>query len=431
MVVLLRPDYYRSMLFFDAPEGRTGWFCLGVVWTISGCVNTAPPLPPAQAKPLAHKPAAKEETPPPLPQEDLTWAPETSSPRPGSTPDPDLAAAEEACGAGDASLHEVAGWLAAHFNEHPAAVVIDYANFHLRRTGSPYVMPRLWSAQMSPMDGHVVAESVGKWARQRPPLGEFRCGLGAAQLQDGTFAVVVLQVDVLADLTALPTKTQSGTWLEFEAQLLVEATDAKVLLLPPIGLPRTLATKLEGSTVKGRLPVETSGTWLVQLMATVSGGPRPVAQMYVTADDPPPSAPDERPVPGEESIKSDQDPEDALLAAINGARKELNLPAVRRNRKLDHVALEHSQQMLKQGRISHDSGRGDPAFRVENAGIRPKATGENVALAASALRLHRALWGSPSHRENMLLRRWDEVGIAVVEGEGELLYATQLYIDSD
>ncbi|HXS17652.1 MAG TPA: CAP domain-containing protein [Polyangiaceae bacterium] len=419
------------MPFVSARRATSGGLGLGLVVAVIGCAGSAPPLPPEHAQPLAHKPVTATEAPTPSPQAGPAWAAATTSPRPGSTPDPELAAAEEACGVGDASLHEVAQWLAEHFNEHPAAVVIDYANFHLRRTGSPYVMPRLWSAQMSPLDGKVVGESVGPWARQRPPLGEFRCGVGAAPLDDGTFAVIVLQADVLADVDALPTSSPSGTWLEFEADMLVPATDAKLLLLPPAGLPRTLATKLEGSTIKARLPIETSGTWLVQLMATVSGGPRPVAQMYVTADEPLPSAPDERPVPGEQSIAPDQDTEDALLAAINGARQELNLPAVRRNRKLDHVARQHSEQMRKQGRISHDSGHGDPAYRVENAGIRPKATGENVALAASAVRLHRALWASPSHRENMLLRRWDEVGVAVAEGEGGLLYATQLFIDSD
>ena len=168
MVVAVCPDYYQRMPFFDALGGRAGWFCLGASLMLNGCVRSVSPLPPAQAKPLAHKPATQEETAAATDQDAPAWAPETSSPRPGSTPDPELASAEEACGTGDASLHEVAEWLAIHFNEHPPAVVIDYANFHLRRTGSPYVMPRLWSAQMSPMDGQLVADSVGKWARQRP-----------------------------------------------------------------------------------------------------------------------------------------------------------------------------------------------------------------------------------------------------------------------
>lgn len=360
-----------------------------------------------------------------------SWEASTFSPRPGSSPDPELSAAEDACGVGDASLHEVAEWLARHFGEHQEAVSLDHANFELRRQGAPYVMPRLWSAQMSPFDGKLVADSVGKWARQRAALGELRCGVGAAELPDGTYGVVALQVDVLAEVAPVPTTISSGSWVEFQGELLVAATDAMVLLLPPRGLPRHLGSKLEGATFKARFPIETAGTWMVQVMATVSGGPRPVAQLYITADEPPPSGPDEQAVPGESSIQPDQDDEDALLVAINAARDELNLPAVKRNRKLDAIAREHSQQMRKQGRISHDTGRGDPAYRVENAGLRPKATGENVALAGSAVRLHRALWGSPSHRENMLLRRWDEVGIGVVPGEDGLLYATQLYIDSN
>jgi uncharacterized protein YkwD len=104
---------------------------------------------------------------------------------------------------------------------------------------------------------------------------------------------------------------------------------------------------------------------------------------------------------------------------------------LKRNRTLDEVALGHNRAMLKTGRISHDTGQGDPAYRVGLAGLSPKATGENVAMAGSVVRLHRVLWASPAHRENLLLRRWDQAGVAVTARDDGALYTTQLFIDQD
>jgi uncharacterized protein YkwD len=182
---------------------------------------------------------------------------------------------------------------------------------------------------------------------------------------------------------------------------------------------------------KARFSIETEGTWLVQLMATQEGGPRPVAQLFITADRPPPSSLDASAVPGEKAFDPALPPDDALFALLNEAREDGGLPRVKRNRKLDRLAEEHCRRMVEQGRISHDTGAGHPAHRIELAGLHPKASGENVALAGTVVRLHRVLWASPAHRENLLLRRWDEAGVAIVDDGAGSLYATQLFTDSD
>lgn len=362
----------------------------------------------------------------------LPWEERSFSPRPGSVSDPRLEALERACGVGDAGLHEVASLLAEEQARSSAEPDLDAANYHLRRTGTPYVMPRLWSARMGVFDEAHLVEAVRVWAGSRPALGEYRCGLGIAEGPDSVLAVTVLQTDVLVDLKPIPTQTRAATWHELEGRFLVPASGASVLLLPPEGPPRTINTELSGDDFRARFPVETPGTFLVQLMATVSGGPRPVAQVLITAEDPPPTGPDSREVPGETSFDDSLPADDALFAILNAARLDQGLFEVKRNRRLDRLALEHCRAMLARGRISHDTGAGDPAVRLARAGMAPKATGENVALAGTVVRLHRALWSSPSHRENMLLRRWDEAGVAVLRREEDgALFATQLFIDSD
>lgn len=407
---------------------------LGLSVACSGGGQTQ--LPPKEAAPLKKSEAAlkAEQAEEPVVEEvgpSLPWANSTFSPRPGSSPDPDLEGVNSKCGHGDMALHEVAEILAKIHHETGTAPSLDVANFHLRRRGSPYVMPRLWSATVRGVTTEQLEEAVEKWAKRPSDSGVQRCGVGAYEAEDGSRTVSALQVDVLAELQPVPTQVESGTWLTLESRLLVPTSAATVLLLPPEGPPRQLNTKLSGDTAEARFSIETEGTWLIQLMATQSGGPRPVAQLLVNADVTPPSASDSSPVPGEEAYKASERPDQALFQLMNAAREDQGLPPLKRNRRLDQVARAHSEAMMKQGRISHNTGQGDPGYRVEAAGMRPKATGENVALAGSVVRLHRVLWASPSHRENLLLRRWDSAGVAVVKREDGSLFATQLFADDD
>ncbi len=412
------------------------WLSTALSVACGGSSQSAP-LPPKKAKALSgsqvksDKDRKKEE-----PEEEhdgpsLPWADEIYSPRPGSSPEPDLELTGEACGIGDAALHEVASVLAELHATVGDAPSLDIANFHLQRAGTPYVMPRLWSADMKNVAPEDLAKQVKDWAQVRPALGEYRCGVGRYEHGDGTVTVTVLQTDVLADIKPIPTKVNSSTWLDLEAAFLTPTSSATVLLLPPEGPPKSLNTKLNQGLAKARFSIETPGTWLVQLMATTAGGPRPVARLLITADKKQPQGPDTRPVPGEEAMDDSLRPADALFAMVNLAREEHGLPLLKRNRTLDRVARDHSEVMSQRGRISHDVGTGDPAHRVEMSGLHPKATGENVASAQNVIRLHRVLWASPSHRENLLLRRWDEMGLSIVEGTGGILFATQLFIDNN
>lgn len=357
------------------------------------------------------------------------WADQTVSPRPGSPPDPELDALVAACGKGDVALHEVAQLIANAEAETGEAPSMDEVGFHLRRTGSPYVMPRLWSATMSGVGQEELVGHIEEWSKMTPSVGELRCGVGLHRAANGSQTVTAIQVDAVADMKPLPTKVNTADWVELNAKFLLPTTAATVVLLPPEGPPRQVATDLRRDSAHARFSLSMPGTWLVQVMGTQQGGPRPVASALITAGEDPPGHHASKPVPGEGAFDPSLAPADALFELVNAARKEEGLPTLRRNKKLDRIALSHSEAMLEQGRISHDTGLGDPAYRVGAGGIKYKATGENVAMALTVPRLHRVLWASPSHRENLLLRRWDEVGIAIAERDDGSLFATQLFLD--
>lgn len=358
------------------------------------------------------------------------WTDQTFSPRPASPEDPELEEVVDVCGQGDAALHEVAQLVADSEAETGHTPSLDKVRFHLRRTGSPYVMPRLWSATMKGVGQEELKGHVADWAKTVPPMGEIRCGIGIHRSDDGSQTVSMIQVDALAELQPLPTQVSTGDSVKLKAKFLQPTSAATVVLLPPEGKPRTVDTKLRGDEARAQFSLSSPGTWLVQVMGTQTGGPRPVATALITAGEEPPGNHAAKPVPGERAFDPDLSAPDALFALMNAARKEEGLPLLKRNEKLDEIARAHSDAMLEAGRISHDTGKGDPAFRVAQAGINPKATGENVAMAQSVPRLHRVLWGSPSHRDNLLLRRWDQAGVAISRREDGSLFATQLFLDA-
>jgi uncharacterized protein YkwD len=80
-------------------------------------------------------------------------------------------------------------------------------------------------------------------------------------------------------------------------------------------------------------------------------------------------------------------------------------------------------------RVAHDLGDGDPGLRVQSAGIAAIVAGENVAHAVDAAHAHRALWASPSHRENLLLARFDAVGLGVAADEDGTVWVCEIFVD--
>ena len=61
------------------------------------------------------------------------------------------------------------------------------------------------------------------------------------------------------------------------------------------------------------------------------------------------------------------------------------------------------------------------------AGLSANEIGENVAEASSIEACHRAVWRSASHRENLLSRRFREVGIGVARGKNGGTFVVQLF----
>jgi uncharacterized protein YkwD len=374
----------------------------------SACASRATPLGDGRKT----EPAAEAPGP-------YAWQSETRSPRPAEPPSADLGAQ---CRKGDAALERVAA-LVAERELRGSPVDITELGFALRAEGSPYVWPRLYT--LAGARGLPEArEQVPAWLGAIDEGGELRCAIARRVADREVLAVVA--VSVLAELDSLPTSVRAGTWMKVAASLLVPAQSASIVVLAPSGPPRRVPTSLADDRVTGRFSADREGAWLVQVLATIEGGPRPVAEALVHVDTTPPTRFASVPVPGE-AAATDGDPQASLLAMINAARSAEGLGPLREDDALTRLASAHATAMRDAQRLAHDTGQGTLVDRSERAGIVALALGENVAHAMDVRGAHRTLWASPSHRGNLLDARFDTVGIGAAIGDDGTLWVCEVF----
>ena len=336
----------------------------------------------------------------------------------------------EQCDSGDGALARVAERFARRQSEGSAPLDVSEISFALRAEGSPYVWPRAWTLEGNDLTSAAAVSRMQAWLAGFDDGGERRCGVALAEVK-GRSVLAAVAIDALADLDPLRVEVRSGSWVDVSASLLVPASDAKFVVLGPSGAPRSVPTSFDGKRARARFSADRPGAFLVQLLASVAGGPRPVLEATVYADARPPHSYFGDAAPGEPStpLSPHADQAEALLDMVNHARASERSPALKRVASLDAIATRHAQAMRQLKRIAHDAGDGDPRSRVEAANLDVLAAGENVAHALDVTRAHRALWASPSHRENLLQPRFDGVGIGIAVDPDGSIWVCEVFAD--
>jgi hypothetical protein len=402
---------------------------------LAGVGAACSPRAPTAARPVGVSSASG--TPPTAgPAARVAWASDTFSPRPTQTPDPRDAAIAAVCEAGlDGALQLVADEVVRSFAASGVLPDAQALEFMQRRAGNPHVWARTFGAKVEggvidrPKLAGDVKEALGAAAaRTRCGVASLRSGSGAQTVE----SLVLVAVEVIADLAAVPTRGRTGAWIELDATLTEGANDGRVVLLPPRGAPRVVISSMTQGPprhVKARFALAMPGRHVVQVLADDGHGPRPVLEAEVWADVEPSSTPPTGEVPGEVAGDGVADFGEALFLRLNGLRSAEGVAKLARDPMLDRVAQAHAASMVRAGLLGHDVGDGDPRARIVSAGGGAfKVMGENVARAHDDRAAHRALYASPSHRGNMLDARFTKVGIGfVVDAASGELWVAQEY----
>lgn len=128
--------------------------------------------------------------------------------------------------------------------------------------------------------------------------------------------------------------------------------------------------------------------------------------------------------------------EQQMLNLVNSERWSRNLTMYRYNPELSQVARAHSQEMANMGYFDHISPIPElrtPMKRyLHYLGYTPSyaCIGENLYYCSrfNVGRGHRALMNSPSHRDNILSDRYDEIGIGCYIAQDGSFWVTELFL---
>lgn len=121
---------------------------------------------------------------------------------------------------------------------------------------------------------------------------------------------------------------------------------------------------------------------------------------------------------------SDQTRKD-LLKLHNRQRKEEGEKPLKLNAKLSEAAQDYAEYLAKSGKFSH-TAKGTMSSRVKDAGYKPKAVGENIAVGQRSVSTVLKSWmHSEGHKKNILSGKYTEVGFGIARNkEGRLLWVT-------
>jgi uncharacterized protein YkwD len=108
-----------------------------------------------------------------------------------------------------------------------------------------------------------------------------------------------------------------------------------------------------------------------------------------------------------------------MVDMINDTRRKHGLRALHIGTRMARIARRHSRGMARSGSLSHS-----PNLQRKLPGSN---WGENVGVTPKSIRnMHRAFMRSSSHRSNILGKRYDDIGVGIVN-EGRRLWVTEVF----
>ena len=109
-----------------------------------------------------------------------------------------------------------------------------------------------------------------------------------------------------------------------------------------------------------------------------------------------------------------------FVSKINAERRQRGLNALVVRSDLVAVARRHSGRMADDGTIYHNDNIGN------EVGGNWTVLGENVGMGPSVDSLHTAFMNSKHHRDNILYRTFNEIGVGIVR-DGDTIYVTEVF----
>ncbi|MDU1909810.1 CAP domain-containing protein [Fusobacterium sp.] len=120
-----------------------------------------------------------------------------------------------------------------------------------------------------------------------------------------------------------------------------------------------------------------------------------------------------------------------ILKYVNQERKTKKLAPLIMNEKLNKIAIKKAADMAKEEKLSHDSKNFGITFNlIKNENIKYKSAAENIAKWHDTPEFVMERWmQSKGHRDNILNKNYNEIGIGKAADKNGKNYWVQIFIE--
>ncbi len=183
-------------------------------------------------------------------------------------------------------------------------------------------------------------------------------------------------------------------------------------LLIALPSPPKIKADIAGSRIGGTIVQKTSG--IEANITDIFGGVVEDSLTYLTVK--PGSSESIQISVDSVELSVDDEAEQEMLKLLNSEREKAGIRKLTWRDESVLVARVHAVDMWDKSYFGHVSPEGsNVGHRLENANVGYTAAGENLALAPTVKIAHQGLMNSEGHRENILDKRFNRVGIGVVD----------------
>lgn len=249
-------------------------------------------------------------------------------------------------------------------------------------------------------------------------------GVEVLRKDSSWFISLVLLTEIIGlDQMAL---TYSGPQnLLIKGQLLNDRySQPEGLVTLPDGTIEELKLTSSGNAFELPLSLKSKGYYSFEINVTGPLGPQPATNFVLAVGVPYPQ-PDNAPVPSPTPLPDLTQLRSRLLELINQDRQAMGEAVVAADSQLDKASQSHSEEMITQGYIGHNSPNvGTPQMQANLFGV-SELVAQNIAISRSLENSQKELMSSPGHRKTMLKPDWTHVGLGVAASPDGFLYITQ------
>lgn len=271
------------------------------------------------------------------------------------------------------------------------------------------------------------------WREHGTPGVPLRVGVGEAYTIENPprrYISILLSGGQL-DLEPLPRTLAAGDVVTLAGRLPAGARDPEILLMGPDASVLELKVRGDGRLFEADVPAgDLPGSIQVEIVATLPGGPKPLAQLDLHVAQPLPNRWEGAWAPDESGLALG-DTATYLEGLIDDDRAVFDLPRLVRDAKLDAIAERHARDMRDHRFVAHVSPRsGTVGDRLRAGEYKAVAHGENIAKNSSLWDAQAGLLHSLGHRKNILSREFTHVGLGVAaldEGDRRVFYVAQVF----